>query len=94
MGEGISGYRWMAGAQFAPGDGTIAIHIEPNGIIEITQRDIPLALDCGLMNKERKVAVAWLMGEGGGSGHDQDKTNDRALYHGLSFFGWGGQVHY
>jgi hypothetical protein len=66
MGEGISGYRRMASAQFAPGDGTIAVHIDPNGVIEITQRDIPLTLDCGLMNNERKVTVAGLMCEAGG----------------------------
>jgi len=31
-----------------------------------------------------KVTVTGLMGEGGGSGHDQAETDDRALYHGLS----------
>src|ERR671914_1484353 len=84
MGEGISGYRRMASAQFTPGDGTIAVHIEPNGIIEIAQRDIPLAFDSGLINNERKITVAGLMCEASGREHDQGETDDRALYHGLS----------
>ena len=51
----------MTRSHFAPGDVGIAIGIEPDGEIDIAQRDIPLAGDFLAFYIQDEIAVAGLV---------------------------------
>jgi hypothetical protein len=57
----VSGNVFVMRAQFAPGDRTILVVVKPDRIVEVAQRDIPLAADLACRGLQREVAVARLV---------------------------------
>src|SRR5215475_5343041 len=64
-GECIGSNLLVLRFDFPPGDLAIAVGIEPNGVIEITQRDVPMSGQVVTLQRKREIAVARLVGEGG-----------------------------
>jgi hypothetical protein len=58
----VSGDFLVLRLDLSPGDLAIAVGIEPNGVIEIAQRDVPLSSQVITLHRKREVAVAWLVG--------------------------------
>jgi hypothetical protein len=54
---GIGGDVGMALAHLAPGDGAVAIGIQPDGHVQVAQRDVPAARDAALGHIQGEIAV-------------------------------------
>src|SRR5215469_8921102 len=61
-GQSIGSDLLVLRLDLTPGDLAIAVGIEPNRVIEITQCDVPLSDHVIALLRKRKVAVAWLVG--------------------------------
>src|SRR4029079_17494044 len=49
------------GAQFSPGNRAVAIGVQADRELQVAQRDVPLAANCGALDADRQVAVARLV---------------------------------
>ena len=63
----------MAPLELTPGDGPIAIRIQPDRIVEVAQRDVPLPGHDLVPHRECEVAVARFVGHGGRAPEPRDQ---------------------
>jgi hypothetical protein len=61
MRQRVGGDRPMMCAQLAPGDDTVVIAVDSDGVIEIAQRDVPLSRNVPSVEVQAEVAVARFM---------------------------------
>src|SRR6516164_2079235 len=73
-GQCVSGDYRVLGLYLRPGDLSVTVGIEPNGVIEIAKRDIPLSGQVIVVHRKREVAVAWLVGVSRRSPHRQQQN--------------------
>jgi hypothetical protein len=57
-GKQIRSNRRLEAAQLAPGDNSVIVAVEAYGIVEITQRDVPLPVYLLAVQSETEVAIA------------------------------------
>ena len=60
-GQCIRGDLGVFGLDFSPGDLAVAVGIEPDRIVEIAQRNVPLAAEAVAREQQREIAVARLV---------------------------------
>jgi hypothetical protein len=60
-GKQIRGNRYLKVAQLTPGDDPVIVAVEPDSIVEVTQRDVPLPNYFLPIQPEAEVAVARLV---------------------------------
>ena len=61
-GQRVGGDFVVLRLDLSPGDLAVAVGIEPNGVIEIAQRDVPLSSQVIPLHRKHEVAVARLVG--------------------------------
>ena len=55
--QGIGGDRGVAVADFVPGQPAVVVGIEADGIVEVAQRDVPLAAHVGILMRHGQAQV-------------------------------------